>query len=138
MRFIIFLTYSSYIEAYEVQKINNKVLRQGANITIVGFPKLRKQRSQLLRLCQQQRPVTKAGHTNLKIKRKKRRMKKRQTTAAGAPYGKKKHKKGEGWGAIIVVCAELISGCRMIGNSPGRSGEITVMIYIDYSGGLFS
>lgn len=71
MRFIIFLTYSSYIEAYEVQKINNKVLRQGVNITIVGFSKLRKQHSQLLRLCQQQRPVTKAGHTNLKIKRKK-------------------------------------------------------------------
>lgn len=112
MRFIIFLTYSSYIEAYEVQKINNKVLRQGVNITIVEFPKLRKQRSQLLRLCQQQRPVTKAGHTNLKIKRKKRRMKKGKPLLWVLPM--EKHKKG----AIIVVCAELISGRCMTGNFP--------------------
>ena len=36
--FIIFLTYSSYIEAYEVQK-KNKVLRQGSKITITELQK---------------------------------------------------------------------------------------------------
>lgn len=102
MRFIIFLTYSSYIEAYEVRKIKQQSAKTRRRYHHSWIPDERKQRSQLLWvLCQQQRPVTNAGHAN----KKKR---KRQTTVVGALYWKKK-KDTQKNGAITVVRAELIS-----------------------------
>lgn len=72
MRFIIFLIYSSYIEAYEVRKIKQQSAKTRRRYHHSWNPDERKQRSQLLWvLCQQQRPVTNAGHTNKKKKKEK-------------------------------------------------------------------